>query len=93
MNAGYLGAAYNPFEVVGNPAEANARVRGISLPDELKAAFDRDLDLAAAFDSLTPGRQRGYVLHISAAKQAETQITRIASARNRIMTGKGRNDR
>lgn len=65
----------------------------LDLPDELKAAFDRDPDLAAAFDSLSSGRQRGYVLHISAAKQAETRITRIASARNRIMAGKGRNDR
>ena len=65
----------------------------LDLPDELKVAFDRDPDLAAAFDSLSPGRQRGYVLHLAAAKQAETRFTRIASARDRIMAGKGRNDR
>jgi uncharacterized protein YdeI (YjbR/CyaY-like superfamily) len=65
----------------------------LDLPDELIAAFDTDPEFAAAFDQLAPGRQRGYVLHFSAAKQADTRANRIAASRPRIMTGKGRNDR
>jgi uncharacterized protein YdeI (YjbR/CyaY-like superfamily) len=63
------------------------------LPDELKEAFMEDKALEKAFFALTPGRQRGYILHISQAKQAQTRRDRIAKWAPHIFAGKGMNDR
>lgn len=65
----------------------------LDYPDELQDALDDDLELAEAFDDLTPGRQRGYVLHISDAKKSETRTRRIKRAKSKIMDGKGLNER
>jgi uncharacterized protein YdeI (YjbR/CyaY-like superfamily) len=61
-------------------------------PGELTAAFAENPMFEAAFMALTPGRQRGYVLHFSAAKQAATRTARIEKARAGVMAGKGMND-
>ncbi len=63
------------------------------LPVELQAAFDEDADFAAAFDRLTPGRQRGWVLYFTGSTQAATRQRRIAGACAAILAGKGWNDR
>jgi len=63
------------------------------LPDELVTAFDMDADYAAGFDALTPGRRRGWNLHFTSAKQSTTRDNRIAKARDKIMAGKGWNER
>lgn len=65
----------------------------LDYPKELQQALDDDPELAEAFEGLTPGRQRGYVLHISVAKQSETRTRRIANTRSGILLGKGINDR
>ena len=65
----------------------------LQLPDELKAKLDRDAKLSKAFFALTPGRRRGYVLHISGAKQSATRSARVDRCRDRILQGKGLNDR
>lgn len=65
----------------------------LELPDELSTKLDEDHDLAAAFHALTPGRQRAYVLHFSGAKQSKTRVARIEKAAERILAGKGLNDR
>ncbi|MDH3223537.1 MAG: YdeI/OmpD-associated family protein, partial [Gemmatimonadota bacterium] len=62
-------------------------------PQELTQALEKDPKLAEAFDGLTPGRQRGYVLHFSGAKQSETRAARIEKSIPRILAGKGLNDR
>ncbi len=62
-------------------------------PDELVDALDADADLRGAFEALTPGRQRGWVLHFSQPKQAATRVSRIAKASPRILDGKGMHDR
>jgi uncharacterized protein YdeI (YjbR/CyaY-like superfamily) len=67
--------------------------RELEPPDELVDALDSDPDLATAWKALTPGRQRGYVLHIAGAKKSETRAARIEKHRERIMAGKGLNDR
>ncbi|MEP3074368.1 YdeI/OmpD-associated family protein [Maricaulis sp.] len=64
----------------------------LELPEELTEALAGDAELSAAFDALTPGRQRGYVLHIAGAKQAQTRRNRIAKHRPRILAGKGLHD-
>jgi uncharacterized protein YdeI (YjbR/CyaY-like superfamily) len=65
----------------------------LDYPAELVEALDDDAELREAFEALTPGRQRGWVLHFSQAKQAETRVSRIEKARPRIIDGKGMNDR
>ncbi len=65
----------------------------LAYPDELTERLAADPDLAAAFDALTPGRRRGWVLHFAGAKQSETRAGRVEKARARIMEGKGMQDR
>jgi uncharacterized protein YdeI (YjbR/CyaY-like superfamily) len=59
------------------------------LPDELAEALASDPELSEAFDRLTPGRQRSYVINLNGAKKAETRLSRIAAFRDRILAGKG----
>lgn len=65
----------------------------LDYPGELQDALDGDAELAEAFEGLTPGRQRGYVLHFSDAKKSETRVRRIEKARSGILDGKGLNER
>lgn len=60
--------------------------------EELQATFDQDESLKNAFYALTPGRQRGYLLHFSGAKQSATRMSRIDNVRSRILKGKGLTD-
>ena len=63
------------------------------LPEEMAEVLAADEDYAAAWDGLTPGRRRGWVLHFSNAKQAETRERRVAKAREAVLAGKGWNER
>lgn len=65
----------------------------LDYPDELQDALDDDPQLAEAFDQLTPGRHRSWVLHFSEAKQSKTRARRIDKARPTIIAGKGLNER
>jgi len=67
--------------------------RELELPAELTAIFKKDRKLAKAFEALTPGRQRAYVLFINGAKQPATRIARIEKNAPRILAGLGINDR
>ena len=62
------------------------------LVEELRARLDADPTLRAAFDALTPGRQRAYHLHISGAKQSATRARRVEQHVPRILAGKGLRD-
>lgn len=62
------------------------------IPDELQYIFENDSVFQNAFRSLTPGRQRGYLLFFSAAKQSKTRVSRIEKYRPKIMDGKGMHD-
>jgi uncharacterized protein YdeI (YjbR/CyaY-like superfamily) len=63
-----------------------------SMPEEFSNKLDEDHALKAAFDSLTPGRQRGYLLYFSSAKQSKTRESRIEKFIPRILKGKGLED-
>ena len=63
------------------------------VPDELLASFEDDPSFAAAFAALTPGRQRGYLLHFASAKQSPTRARRIKKYMAQIFEGKGLHDR
>jgi uncharacterized protein YdeI (YjbR/CyaY-like superfamily) len=64
----------------------------IELPEELENAFEDDHIFKTAFKSLTPGRQRGYILHFSQPKQTQTRINRIEKCKSAILNGKGLNE-
>ena len=57
--------------------------------EELQARLDRDPAFKAAFEALTPGRQRAYLMHFAEAKQAKTREARIEKHASRILAGKG----
>ena len=62
------------------------------MPEELLTALGEFPALKTAFESLTPGRQRGYIMHFAQAKQARTRETRIEKYIPKILSGKGLND-
>ncbi|WP_339608310.1 YdeI/OmpD-associated family protein [uncultured Roseivirga sp.] len=64
-----------------------------NMPEEFKRALNKNSDLKAAFEALTPGRQRGYLLHFSQPKQSKTRESRIEKSIPLIFEGKGLNDR
>lgn len=63
-----------------------------NMPEEFKKKMSKSASLKKAFESLTPGRQRAYLLHFSQAKQDATRISRIEKCIPLIMSGKGLND-
>ncbi|SPF77864.1 YdeI/OmpD-associated family protein [Pseudoprimorskyibacter insulae] len=65
----------------------------LAYPDELTEALENDSELQEAWDALTPGRRRGYVLNITQPKQSSTRTGRIAKWHSRILEGKGMHDR
>ncbi|WLQ16700.1 YdeI/OmpD-associated family protein [Hahella aquimaris] len=64
-----------------------------NIPEELQEKLDEIPAFRDAFNALTPGRQRGYLLHFSAPKQSKTRASRVARHMQQIMDGKGLNDR
>ncbi|MFZ1400706.1 MAG: DUF1801 domain-containing protein [Candidatus Promineifilaceae bacterium] len=62
------------------------------MPQEFQTRLDENPALKAAFEALTPGRQRGYLLYFSSAKQAKTRTARVEKYTPHILAGKGLND-
>jgi uncharacterized protein YdeI (YjbR/CyaY-like superfamily) len=65
----------------------------LEYPEELIAKFHEDPAFQSAFDKLTPGRKRGYILYFSDAKQSKTRVSRIDKYRPNILNGKGLQER
>jgi uncharacterized protein YdeI (YjbR/CyaY-like superfamily) len=62
------------------------------IPDEFQIKLDEIPALRIAFEALTPGRQRAYILYFSAAKQSKTRESRVEKCMRQILKGKGLND-
>jgi uncharacterized protein YdeI (YjbR/CyaY-like superfamily) len=62
------------------------------MPDEFQKELDENPALKTAFEALTPGRQRGYLLYFSGAKQSKTRLARVEKYAQHILNGKGLND-
>lgn len=62
------------------------------VPEEFQKELDQRPALKAAFEALTPGRQRGYLLYFSGAKQSKTRASRVDKYIPHILDGKGLND-
>lgn len=63
-----------------------------AMPDEFKQKLADDTALKNAFEALTPGRQRAYLLFFAAPKQSQTRVSRIEKCAPQILVGKGLND-
>jgi len=63
-----------------------------NIPEEFQVKLDAIPALKTAFYTLTPGRQRAYLLHFSAPKQSKTRDARVDKYIPQILSGKGLND-
>jgi uncharacterized protein YdeI (YjbR/CyaY-like superfamily) len=63
-----------------------------SMPEEFERKLDASPRLRTAFEALTPGRQRAYLLHFSSAKQSKTREARVEKCIPQILEGKGLDD-
>lgn len=62
------------------------------VPEEFQKRLNENSALKTAFEALTPGRQRGYLLYFSSAKQSQTRESRIEKCMDQIFDGKGLDD-
>lgn len=85
-------SAYLAEAIAAEKAGLKVQFKDISehvVPDELQQVLDTQPDVKTAFEALTPGRRRAYMLHISGAKQAKTREARVEKCLPRILAGKG----
>lgn len=68
------------------------KTKEFKMPEEFQQRLDEYPELKTAFEALTPGRQRGYLLYFSQAKQSKTRESRIEKYIPQIFDGKGLND-
>ncbi len=68
------------------------KTKEFPMPEEFQKKLDKNATLKTAFKALTPGRQRGYLLYFSAAKQSTTRESRIEKYTKQILNGMGLND-
>lgn len=76
----------------GHPCYTH-KARNIVLPEELIEALDGEPELAEAFHKLTSGRQRSYVINLNGAEASATRKARITKFREKIISGKGAQER
>jgi len=72
--------------------KVNLKKNPEAIPEEFQNKLDEIPALKTAFEALTPGRQRGYILYFSGAKQSKTRESRIEKCMPQILKGKGLND-
>jgi uncharacterized protein YdeI (YjbR/CyaY-like superfamily) len=63
-----------------------------AIPEELQARLNGNAVLKTAFEALTPGRRKSYILHVSSAKQAKTRVARAEKCVPMILSGRGFNE-
>lgn len=68
------------------------KTEDFDMPEEFRMKLDSDSNLKTAFDGLTEGRKKGYLLFFSSAKQSKTRESRIEKNLDRILMGKGLDD-
>src|SRR6266404_2849161 len=83
---------YEAMEVETAGLEVNFSKNPEPIPEELQNKLDEIPALKTAFDALTPGRQRAYILYFSGARQSKTRESRVKKCMQQILNGKGLND-
>ena len=80
----------SPKKESHSPEKGSGSTEGTpEYPLELQTFMQAHPDFAQAFEALTPGRRRGYLLHFSGAAQSTTRLRRIETSRPKVMAGKG----
>nr|WP_274436510.1 YdeI/OmpD-associated family protein [Alicyclobacillus sp. ALC3] len=80
------------IEVEKSGVKPTVKKKPVPIPEELQEKLNDIPALKTAFEALTPGRQRAYILYFSAPKQAKTRESRIEKCIQKILDGKGLND-
>ncbi len=80
------------IEIEKTGVKPSAEKQVIDLPIELLEAFADDQEFKQAFYTLTPGRQRAYLIHFSQAKQSKSRLSRIHKYKSQILRGEGLHD-
>jgi uncharacterized protein YdeI (YjbR/CyaY-like superfamily) len=84
---------YEAIEVEKAGLKVNLkRTSEFTIPEEFQSKLDEIPALKTAFDALTPGRQRAYILYFSAPKQSKTRESRVEKCMQQILNGKGLSD-
>lgn len=84
---------YEAVEVEESGAKVEfKKTKEFTMPEEFQQKLDKSRGLKKAFEALTPGRQRGYLLYFSSAKQSKTRESRIEKYLPSILEGKGLDD-
>jgi len=84
---------YEAIEVERAGLKVNLKkTKEYKVPEEFQKKLDKNRALKTAFHALTPGRQRGYLLHFAAPKQTKTRESRVEKCTKLILDGKGLND-
>lgn len=84
---------YEAIEVEKAGLEVNFKKNTeYTIPEEFQNKFDEIPALKTAFEALTPGRQRAYILYFSQPKQSKTRESRVEKYMQQILNGKGLND-
>jgi uncharacterized protein YdeI (YjbR/CyaY-like superfamily) len=68
------------------------KTKEYDVPEEFQQKLDDIPELKSAFEALTPGRQRGYLLYFAGAKQSKTRERRVEKYIPQILDGMGLND-
>ena len=87
--------AYIREAIAVEKSGAKVEMRGVAqfdVPEEFQERLDDEPKLAEAFYALTPGRQKGYLLHFAGAKQSATRAARVEKHAPRILKGLGLDD-
>jgi uncharacterized protein YdeI (YjbR/CyaY-like superfamily) len=83
---------YEAIEVEKSGRKVTRKNTEMAFPEEFQNKLDKSPALKAAFETLTPGRQRAYNLYFSAPKQSKTRTSRVDKCLQRILNGKGLDD-
>jgi len=84
---------YEAIEVEKAGLKANLKKTAeFTMPEEFQKKLNKTPSLKAAFNSLTPGRQRAYLLYFSSPKQSKTRESRVEKYTKQILNGKGLDD-
>jgi len=84
---------YEAIEVEEAGLKVNLKkTKEFIIPEEFQKKLNKSQALKTAFQALTPGRQRAYLLYFSAPKQSKTRTSRIEKYTQQILDGKGLND-
>lgn len=84
---------FEAIEVEKAGLKVNFKKNPEPIPEEFQKKMDEIPAFKKAFEALTPGRQRGYILHFSQPKQSKTRASRVEKYMPKILNGKGINDR